>query len=115
MHAVAGIASSSNAQGASTSQGGSSGQAATLASLPPTGPYPRNRRNSGSTVGMDTAVARRCRPTGSQCIPKAHTARVSGVIRIVDAVPLKPLAQLAQQIHFICVGHSFSHKSHAQL
>lgn len=32
--------------------------------------------------------------TGSQCILKAHTARVSGVIRNVDAVPIKPLAQL---------------------
>ncbi|KAL0034341.1 hypothetical protein WJX77_009981 [Trebouxia sp. C0004] len=66
-----GIASSSNAQGASTSQGSASGQAATLASLPPTGPYPRNRRNSGSTVGMDTAVARRMQANRQSMYPES--------------------------------------------
>jgi hypothetical protein len=71
MHAVAGIASSSNAQGASTSQGSASGQAATLASLPPTGPYSRNRRNSGSTVGMDTAVARRMQANRQSMYPES--------------------------------------------
>ena len=71
MHAVAGIANSSNVQGASTSQGGVPGQAATLASLPPTGPYPRNRRNSGSTVGMDTAVARRMQANRQSMYPES--------------------------------------------
>ncbi|DBA65705.1 TPA: hypothetical protein ACH3X2_002755 [Trebouxia sp. C0005] len=66
-----GIASSSNAQGASTSQGSASGQAATPATLPPTGPHSRNRRNSGSTVGMDTAVARRLHANRQSMYPES--------------------------------------------
>lgn len=71
MPMAAGRVSNSNAQGGSTSQGSSAGQTATLASLPPAGAYPRNRRNSGSTVGMDTAVARRMQANRQSMYPES--------------------------------------------
>ncbi len=67
---AAGISGVRNAQG-SAEQGGPAAQPATLAALPPAGSRSRNRRSSGSTVGMDTAVARRMQANRASMYPES--------------------------------------------